>query len=107
MARTARMWVAAAAVLLAGPAFGGPTIELLSDPDALADHFVFACDSASDPQACLMAQFDAATRIQSMNSMLAERAATDAGEAGIEACGARAGVPGQVDLVVLADCLAN
>ncbi len=88
-------------------AWAGPTIDLLGDPDSLADHFVFACDAAADPQTCLVNQFEAATRIQTMNARLADRAATPEGEAAIEACGTAAGLPDQVDLVVLADCLSR
>lgn len=93
--------------LTAAPAFAGPTMDLLADPDTLADHFVFACDSATDPQACLSRQFDAASRLQEMNEHLAQIAATEAGEAAIESCGTKAGVPDKVDLVTLADCLSK
>jgi hypothetical protein len=94
-------WIA----LAAAPAAAGPTLDLLADPDTLADHFVFACDSAADPQACLSQQFDAASRLQEMNERLAQIAASETGEAEIEACGTKAGVPNKVDLVKLADCL--
>jgi hypothetical protein len=93
--------------MAAAPAFAGPTMDLLADPDTLADHFVFACDGAADPQACLSAQFDAASRIQEMNDQLAAIAATDSGEAEIESCGTKAGVPAKVDLVKLVDCLSK
>lgn len=93
--------------LAAAPAFAGPTMDLLADPDTLADHFVFACDKAADAQACLSAQFDAASRIQEMNDDLAATASTETGEAAIESCGTAAGVPDKVDLVALADCLSK
>ena len=107
MGRFAHVPLIGLIAMTAVPALAGPTLDLLADPDSLADHFVFTCDDAADPQACLSAQFDAASRIQSMNGQLAEIAATDSGEAEIESCGSQAGIPEKVDLVALADCLSH